>query len=499
MISGKTMALAALSALALCGAMAQSASAAFEPATDTTAFTCVQEGGEEDFTDAHCDYYAGEANGEYGHVAIASGEPTDITITNENTASSTTASTPAILHSTLAGVSVTLEATEVHGEGYIENEGSEGEHQVTGHVTVKYTNIHVSGVPNCEVAEVILAAKFEGVNQGGEMGLNFSPTEGTTFAEIPFSGEGCAFNGFTFKVKGSMIATGGTGPTAQNSGATTVFEPGNGMESLTLGGSAATFESTVTAEMKEGNPIALTSTEGTPTEDPSTSGATAFACEQGAGAEDFADPHCDEAVSAETGEYGHKAISSGEETEIELTNAQTENDTTDSADAILEASVVGIEAKIAATKVSGTGFLENVAPVEGHHSVKGEVTMQYANLHVEEPSNCEVASPIEFTAAFESYEEGEAMGIELTPKEGTTFVSIEFEGEECALDGITAKVKGSARAIGGAGATAEGSGATLVLEPANESLAVGKGAASIASTATVRMKEGPPLSLTTVK
>ena len=252
--------LAALSALAICAFMAQSASAAFAPTTNTTAFTCALEGGKEDYADAHCDENVGAENGEYGHVAIASGEPTDITITNENTASNTTASTPAILHSTLAGVSVTLEATEVHGEGYIENEGSGSERQVTGHATVKYTNIHVSGIPNCEVAKVTVEAKFEGVKQGGEMGLKFSPTEGTTFAEIPFSGEGCAFKGVTFNVKGSAIGTSGNGAEANGSGATTVFEPGNGMESLTLGGGPATFESTVTTEMKEGNPIALTTT-----------------------------------------------------------------------------------------------------------------------------------------------------------------------------------------------------------------------------------------------
>jgi hypothetical protein len=276
--------LALLAALAFSAVAAQGAAAAFEPSTNINAFTCAEEAGLEDYADAHCDENVGTGNGEYGHKKFT-GE-TAIEVTNANTKEETTGAVKAVLYAKLAGTPTYITAETVSGSGTIKNNGG----QVEGNVTVEYTNTSVDGLNHCGVQEPIeVKANFEGVDQGGEMGLRFEGA-GANFTEITFTNhEGtCALNGITIPVKGSAIGTAGnrsgeqtteqikatiaaiggeeetefltSDPTANGSGATTVFEPEHGMESLEINKNTPAYfwSHTTTVNANNGTPIAIT-------------------------------------------------------------------------------------------------------------------------------------------------------------------------------------------------------------------------------------------------
>jgi hypothetical protein len=99
------------------------------------------------------------------------------------------------------------------------------------------------------------------------MGTEFEPTVGggdfTSFVFKNKTGEKCPLNLVGVPVRGTAISTGGAGNEVLGSGATSIFEPGNGMESLKVGTADATFTSTTTTRMApvegiEQNPIAIT-------------------------------------------------------------------------------------------------------------------------------------------------------------------------------------------------------------------------------------------------
>ena len=253
--------LSALSVVAFFAFMAQSALAFVPVAAETTAYTCVENGGEKDYSDAHCDNAVTKGTGKFGHVAIAENTETELAITNAATKNSTTEAAPAVLEGELGGAKLKLTATTVTGTGKIKNSGG----HVTGNVHVEYTGITVNEPANCTKNKVEFNANFEGVHNTGsaekekEMGLLFKPKEGEVFVTIVLEGAKCALAGKELKVKGTAIATSGKGATANGSGATSVFEPGT-MEPLEIGGNAAKFSSTTTTKMAGtgGNPIALT-------------------------------------------------------------------------------------------------------------------------------------------------------------------------------------------------------------------------------------------------
>jgi hypothetical protein len=259
--------LALLSAIVGCAIVAQTAAAAFTKDTNSTFVTCVEKGGKKDFSDAHCDKSVTPETGNFGHVKIAPKTSTPIVITNAKTASATTASTPAKFNVTLGGVAAELTATTVTGTGTIENlEPEKGKMTASGTVVVKYTGITVNKPAGCKVKEPVeVKAKLSAVSEGKKMGVQFEPSvEGANFTEFTFENNPeCALNKTTVPVKGSAIATGGAGNEAAGSGATSIFEPGNGMESLKVGAAEATFTSTTTTRMApvegvEQNPIAIT-------------------------------------------------------------------------------------------------------------------------------------------------------------------------------------------------------------------------------------------------
>ena len=244
-----TCGLALLGALLLCAFAAQGASAAFEPSTNTTAFTCVYEGPERgDFEDEHCDHNVGPEAGDYGHELIP---------LNQTTEGETTATSTAVLHATPAGLNITITATTGHGTGWLENiEPSAGVHRVIGSGRSEYTGLKAEGsIKKCKVAEPIeVEADFESVEdpESGTMGGRFSEVEGAgAFTTITL--EGCALAG-TYPIVGNAVATGaGEG---KGSGATSVLEAAD--EELTFFGGPAQFLVTTTPISSSGIPGALT-------------------------------------------------------------------------------------------------------------------------------------------------------------------------------------------------------------------------------------------------
>lgn len=259
MIGRKTvLGLSLLSALALCAFMAQGASAAWETAKHTTIFTCV-EGGTKDFKDAHCKESVTAGTGKFGHVEIAAGKPTKVTVSNETTAG---AREPAVLTGSLFGATVKVTCQKVANgaaENVLENKQTETEgkitHDVVGKSSVVFTECKVEGNgATCKVKEPVktdtnVAAQEEPTT--GNMAFNFTPlVEGTAYATLEFEG-GCLIT--KTEVKGSARGT--------PEGATINFKAED--ESLTAFGGAATFTGKFTVKMAEEvgvpeNPISVT-------------------------------------------------------------------------------------------------------------------------------------------------------------------------------------------------------------------------------------------------
>jgi hypothetical protein len=256
--------LSLLCALFFCAFAAQSASAA--EGKNTTAFTCVEGGGEKDFSDAHCDKKVTPGTGKFGHVAIKVGEATKIVVTNAGTKNETKEAAPVVQKGTIAGIKSEIECKTLSGEGTLTNEEpSEKVHRVRGSITANFSSCTVKKPAlGCKVKEPItVSSSIEGVEGLGagknEMGLEFKPT-GEHFASLVI--EGCIIKG-TFNVDGTAIATGTPAPTEKFTGATSIFTNAMTKETLKLAGNPAEVESSSTVRMapvegKEQNPIALT-------------------------------------------------------------------------------------------------------------------------------------------------------------------------------------------------------------------------------------------------
>ena len=251
-----------LCALIACAFFAQSASAV--PAKNTTAFTCVKTPmpGTGDFQDAHCDKPA-PLGGNFAHETLAPGIKTKVTVSNESTQNETKEASPAVLKGTVAGAKLEITCKTVSGEATQENEEVEAKkHRVRTIGAPKLTSCTVTKPAlGCKVKEPItLEVEAEGVEELGagknEMGIEFRPSAGETFAE--FTIEGCALAG-TFKITGTAIATGTPAPTEKHGGATKRFTSAMTKETLKLAGNPAEFESAITVRMAGGgNPISFT-------------------------------------------------------------------------------------------------------------------------------------------------------------------------------------------------------------------------------------------------
>ena len=147
----------------------------------------------------------------YSHATIAPGKEFGIVVTNENTASETTASAVSVLAGTLSGVETELQCTGVEssGEGAMENTEVGGVMGTHGTATLTYTGCTVlkPAGKSCAVNESMVTTKVlfgEGLSATE---LKFTPKTGETFAEITI--EKCTVTSLnnTFPVTGSVVTT----------------------------------------------------------------------------------------------------------------------------------------------------------------------------------------------------------------------------------------------------------------------------------------------------
>jgi hypothetical protein len=242
---------------------------------------------------------------------------------------------------------------------------------------------------------------------------------------------------------------------------------------------------------------------------------TAFTCVKGGGSLDFNDAHCDEYVGPGKGLFGHVSIPPNETTELEVTNKETANKTTEAAPITIKFTHLGVNSEIVCKTASSAGakeksFLHNVESEGGKHTVTGTVAVLLTNCEVKKPAKCIVSEPIEFVALFEGVEglglSKDTHGLEFKgdPSEITPLLSITFTNkgaEKCPFHEKTTPITGTAIATGTPNPKEKHSGATWRFEPGNEmqTLKVGANKADFTATFTPRMAGGGnPISLTTV-
>lgn len=257
--------IAVLIALALSAFAATSASA-----SGATTFTCVKDP-EGTLFGPHCLKASTGDNTKYKHVAIAPETTTTSTLTNANTASNTTAAQSWTLKATLAGVSVEITCSELHGEGTVENRTTvkeTGEMFGHGEFRVHFTGCVVKAPAGkgCKVANEGTITTNQLTSRtvaSGESG-KVEPNEGTTFTELKIEGCTIAALNNTFPVTGSFLAkTNGATITVTHAEVTT-------QGTLKFGGQKAGIEGALTTkahkfpkegeEPEETKPLSYTAT-----------------------------------------------------------------------------------------------------------------------------------------------------------------------------------------------------------------------------------------------
>jgi hypothetical protein len=257
--------LSLLCALVFSAFAASSASAA---TSGLTAVTC-KEGGTKDFSRAHCAKADAvtPGTGKYGHFKIAEKVETAITGSNEGTEEETKKAKSAILHGISGGVILEITCANVSSTGTQENLLVGEEHRITGkNIVIKYGTAVTPCVvkkpveKGCVVAGgIITTNKLHATSVGAGDGLKFTaePAEGgeggNPFVTITL--EKCTVAGLNkaYAVTGSVLA--------EADGATLKVNLERGEKStLEFGGQKAGLTVTETLRMKEGEPIASTTT-----------------------------------------------------------------------------------------------------------------------------------------------------------------------------------------------------------------------------------------------
>lgn len=211
------------------------------------AWTCAPEAGE--YSDAHC---RNNESGGFKAVEIASGTATETTITNEKTASETTASAVAKLRGKVGGVEAEIQCTTVAGSGSLTNTATAM--NGTGTFELGGCTVILPAGRNCVVKGGAITSALVKGTTAGQAGfkVKFEPNTGTEFARIRI--EGCLNNKpptAEYPVAGSLVDA--------VSGATTTIThaESTAQGTLTFGGNPAGIEGAITGRMKGGNPIFL--------------------------------------------------------------------------------------------------------------------------------------------------------------------------------------------------------------------------------------------------
>ncbi len=234
---------AVLGIAVLCVA-AFSAISAASASAGVTAFTCVKSGSV--FNNPHC-VPGGSGPFEYSHASFANGTTTHLIVA---------ATGPQVLKSSLAGVEVETETSEVDAVtsgSTIENKLTGGVMHVGGTLELTYTNVVVKKPSACHVVGNMVTTKPLTFHDSGTgTNVKLEPAAGAVFAEIELAG--CSIAA-TYPVEGTVEAT--------TSGSTLSTSPAT--EALTIGGEEMTLTGTLTTSSTDTsiptvtNPLALTS------------------------------------------------------------------------------------------------------------------------------------------------------------------------------------------------------------------------------------------------
>lgn len=174
-------------------------------------------------------------------------------------------------------------------------------------------------------------------------------------------------------------------------------------------------------------------------------GTTAFSCSPEQGAKDFSDAHCNNAVTAGTGKFGHVRIE-GENQEFTVTNANTASETTAATPIGLLATFSGVPFEAVCNTATGKGKISN-GEAAGTMKATGTITMEFSACSVPKPASgkCSVAEPIVYKGEFKTFQSETKMGVEFLPLPGENFgkFTIKDHGaEHCPFDG-TYEIEGS--------------------------------------------------------
>jgi hypothetical protein len=177
---------------------------------------------------------------------------------------------------------------------------------------------------------------------------------------------------------------------------------------------------------------------------------TAYTCVKDAGGT-FLGAHC---LSTGSGEkYKHVAFNT--KTTTTGTNANTAEETKAARSAILKGSLSGVVTEITCGELHGEGFLENKETASKEMYIHLEGKLHFTNCVVKAPAGkgCKVKEETITTGELTGSSEGLSGELKVTPKEGSTFVSITIEG--CSISALnnTFPLTGSFKA--------KSSGATL--------------------------------------
>lgn len=193
----------------ICALFVSAVAAQSASAVGTTGFTCKEkkEPGGAGFSDAHCKSEV-SSGAKFEHVAIPEGTETEGRVSNEKTASETTASTIAVLTSSISGVQVELQATSTLGEANGTNKKTAGgEMFIEGTGKTTYTGVTVikPAGKSCVVkGGTIVSNLLRGTSLGQGMEGKLEPATGETFLVVTI--EKCTTEALnnTYPVTGSI-------------------------------------------------------------------------------------------------------------------------------------------------------------------------------------------------------------------------------------------------------------------------------------------------------
>jgi hypothetical protein len=231
--------IAALLALVVCSFAAANASA------EQKAYACIEGSTPKEFSDAHC-VTPNTTSGTF-HLSVEPESSVSITGTNAKTASSTTASTPAVLNGTLSGIETELECSKVSGSGSLTNAAA----SVSGKGTINYTECIVKkpAGKECLVSGGAVTTNPLTATTVGQAAnkLKFSPETGTEFTKIKIEHCTVAALNNSFPVTGTLL--GNTSGATTTTVASTVKTEGT----LKFGGNPAGLGGSITISASSGS------------------------------------------------------------------------------------------------------------------------------------------------------------------------------------------------------------------------------------------------------